>query len=60
MSTSPPASSAAFGRWSSSTHADAIATTGASSTHGTTEDDGLRESSVLNTPYPTREASQAV
>src|SRR4029079_7144569 len=34
--------------------------TGASRTQGTTEDDGLRLSSVLKMPYPTSEASPAV
>ena len=37
-----------------------MATTGASSTHGTTDDDWLRDSRVLKTPYPTNEASPAV
>ena len=46
----PPASSPALGRWSSSTRPRAIATTGASSTHGTTAADGLRESRVLKMP----------
>ena len=42
--------SAALGAWPSSSHADAIATTGASSTHGTTYDEALRESSELKIP----------
>lgn len=46
----PPAVSAAFGDWPSSSQADAIATTGASSTHGTTYADGLRASSELKIP----------
>ena len=40
--TSPPVASAALGRWSRSTAAESIATTGARSTHGTTAADGLR------------------
>jgi hypothetical protein len=48
------------GTWSSSSQEAVIATTGASSTQGTTDDEGLRDSSVLNTPYPTSEASPAV
>jgi len=39
-----------LGRWSSRAQAETIATTGASSTHGTTDDDGLRDSSVLKMP----------
>jgi len=36
-----------LGRCPSSAHAEAIATAGASSTHGTTADDGYLPSSVL-------------
>jgi len=50
ISVSPPIVSAALGRWCSSAQADTIATTGASSTHGTTDDDGLRDSRVLKMP----------
>ena len=49
-STAPPSSSAGVGTSSRRSQAEAIATTGASSTQGTTEDDGLRLSSVLKMP----------
>ena len=49
-STHPPSSSAGVGTSPSRSQADAIATTGASSTQGTTDDDGLRLSSVLKMP----------
>jgi hypothetical protein len=49
-STPPPNSSAGVGTSSRRSHAEAIATTGASRTQGTTEDDGLRLSSVLKMP----------
>ena len=55
-----PASSAAPGASPSSAHELAIATTGASSTHGTTCPDGYRERSRLKIAYPTREHSPAV
>ena len=50
MRTSPPRLSAALGCCPSSGHAVAIATTGASSTQGTTAEDGLRDSRVLKMP----------
>ena len=46
-SSTPPPASAALGRWSRSSQAEAIATTGASSTHGTTALEGhAREQAV--------------
>ncbi|BDZ54057.1 hypothetical protein GCM10025870_11300 [Agromyces marinus] len=46
-STAPPTVSHTFGTCPSSTAADAIATTGASSTHGTTDAERFRASSPL-------------
>ena len=46
-STSPPIDSHRFGICPSSRAAEAIATTGASSTHGTTDAERLRASSAL-------------
>ena len=59
-STTPPAVSHTFGTCPSSSAADAIATTGASSTHGTTEAARLRASRALKIAYPMRVQSPAV
>jgi hypothetical protein len=60
MSRTAPDSSAGPGFWPSSAQAAAMATTGASSTHGATWAEGYFDSRRLNTAYPTREHSPAV